>query len=166
MSCERMELAIALRAEGDLPAAEAAEVAAHTVKCSACAEFERELLASQTALKETALETVDDSVYRSMRARIMEKAAERERRWFPIWVLAPVTATALLTVAVIRTDEVRGPFPPSVPKAPPVTESRFERAAIRRAPGPRPALRTRTQDSLMLKLVSDEPDVVIYWLVD
>ncbi len=168
MSCERMELAIALYVEGDLPSLERPEVEAHLTRCTACAEFERELLASQIALKDLAHETMDESVFRIMRARVMEESTGRGRRWFPVWLFAPLTAVAaaVFAIALIPAGVVEGPVPPSAPQAPVVVASRFTREPVRRAPVRRPRPKAVTRESVMLQLVSDDPDIVIYWLVD
>jgi hypothetical protein len=81
----------------------------------------------------------------------------RPRRWWPWLVPVPVmVAIALLTFRVPEALPLKVAIPQ--PAAPVVAVSK-PAPAIRRAPKPRPP-------DLFVKLVTDDPNVVIFWSVD
>jgi len=190
MNCPSFEKLIALWVEGDLPGREAGAVEEHLSACSPCREFARELRASQAALGTLRQDTVEETVLQGFRARVLNNLpAENSRPGDPRWRYA-LAASLIVVLAVsvlklaprskVRTTLVphttshqagtlaAGPapalLPPRSPRTPkagsPARRSRrvlTARAATDRLPPSQP---------LTIKLVTDNPQVVIYWQVD
>jgi hypothetical protein len=162
MKCGRYESMIALDVEGDLSARHAARLALHLESCAGCRLFAEEMRESQTWWKSLKLETPPSSV-------VTEVRWQKPRRIIPWpflrWASLAVTAgflLAMLAGVVSRRPEL---VPPKVEVAtakvaPPSAPAVGVKASVRkrrRAPKPEP---------LFVKLVTDDPEVVIYWLVD
>ncbi len=168
MTCPEWEARIALAVEGDAPAG---EVEAHLAACPGCREFAEELRASQSAFKELREEAVDQAMLDAIRGRAMAAIAaaapRRPARWW--WALAPAAAAvAILLVMIMRVPEPRAPaggfrgagFSPRGASAP----LPASRAEARPRPKGRPTSGRR--EPLLMKIVTDDPDVVIYWIVE
>jgi hypothetical protein len=193
MSCERFEPLVALHVEGDLPGREAAEVEAHLSACGVCQAFADGLRDSQAALKGLGQEELDPAALAAVRRSVSEALdagrAARPRRLPLAWALTAAAALALIAV-LLGWRESSAPTPavvgrPGVPAAPPsaaAPPSSTERAAASRetaqprrtarpmkrppeAPLLAPAAPS-VESALLLKLVTNDPDVIIYWLVD
>lgn len=220
MTCEAYEPLIALHVEGDLTAAEVAEVERHLDGCAACRAFAAEMEASQRALREHGPVTADPGVLAAVRASVLAEIehdrAAPARPWWEVSTRQLALAASLVLVVgaallllrrdpLGRLEPLPGPAPeapaprtraeppavvagapapepvPELPAEPVVTASaplvRAEPAspAVESAPPPpaapgpplvRPAIRTPDPEPMVIKLVSDDPDLVIYWLVD
>lgn len=152
------------------------------MKCSDCQAqiFERELdhgaLAHLTGCEECrALDhevRLNTEALASMREEIIP--ARRVRRW--PGVVAAIAA-ALIAAVAVSYEPIRVPEPP-VPMAavlpqnpPPVAEPVLpvaprpakKVAVARRKP---PATAQPVEEPLLVKFLTDDPDVVIYWLID
>jgi anti-sigma factor RsiW len=169
MNCPEWEERIALYGGGDLPPNEMAETDRHLAQCAPCREFAQGVNWSLAIVRSAHSEPIPPAAFTALRARVLEQLA-RERRppWRLAWIV-PLVAAAVLTVtlvlprrvAPIRTAVTPPPAPLFEPVAPateePITPKRPPRA--RRLPKPRaPA------EPLMVKLITDDPDVVIYWI--
>jgi hypothetical protein len=125
-------------------------------------------------LREVHQERLDEAHYAAVRARVLERVQPRPRRLFwPVWAAASLVAVAVgAWIWVISVGQVgqairlpsagQGPAPPIAgTKAP-------EMAAV--APKPKPKRAHRLEktpaEPLLVKLVTDDPDVVIYWIAD
>jgi anti-sigma factor RsiW len=169
MNCQAFEPLIALYIEGDLPGQDTPRVEAHLAACAGCREFLEDLQASQAAVKELVAERVDGALLAAVRAGVLQKIDNRRRVLWP-WVAAAATALALL--ALFRT-----PSPPVAHDARPVTIATAPKASgltapvisVRR-PGRRPGPRIRAAKGhappLVVKMLTNDPDIVIIWLVD
>ncbi len=167
MTCPEWEARIALAVEGDAPAG---EVEAHLAACEGCREFARELRLSQAAFKELRDEPVEQAVLDGIRGRAMAAiaAAPRPRvRWW--WWLAP----AAVAVAILLMGIMRVPEPPRAPVVAAVGQLPELRRALSPPPAGRPerppqakGLPHRPLEPLLMKIVTDDPDVVIYWIVE
>jgi hypothetical protein len=156
MNCADFENRIAAGETGD-PA-----VAEHVSTCSSCREFANDLAENAAALRSI---DVDAAVYTALRARVMA-AVEPKRRFGWLWAVA---ATAVMTgMAVLwLSAPLRLPDPPRpaavvyripAPETPVVhrvvaTKKRKEQVG-------RPVLLDA------IKILTDDPNVVIIWLVD
>jgi hypothetical protein len=162
MNCGRFESMIALDVEGDLPMRQAARLAQHLAICAGCRQFAEEILESQAWMKSLRLEAPPASV-------MVEVRRQRPGRTVPWPFLrwAPLAVTAGLFLAMLPDVVSRRPelAPPkleiatvnAIPPAAPVARVIAPVRKRRRAPKPEP---------LLVKLVTDDPEVVIYWLVD
>lgn len=189
MSCKKFESELALYAEGDLRGGQVPAVERHLRECAACREFLEGLRASQAALKEAAGMPLDATAVESVRARVLERVSLGQMRpVFPRWKFAygAVFAAALLAASVAwwqvekkPRNEARAlqPAPPAPTRSqdsaglaaengqPSVPVERQHR---RKAGRVTKTVRRKTfpREPLMVKLITDDPNVVIYWYVD
>jgi anti-sigma factor RsiW len=179
MNSSDWEERVALHAGGDLPPAEAAEVERHLRECAACQVFASGLKQSLALLKEAHHEPLAPAHFSAVRARVVAEL-EQERRRGALWArrlawsfgLAAAVAALLVMLALRpgRTPERRAPVvaanhPPvvvaRVSAAPPPARHRVAwrvaRPIVPDTPAPEP---------LIVKLQTDDPNVVIYWIAD
>ena len=190
MNCTDFEKLIALDLEGDLPQPQHGTLREHLQACARCHEFVQQLRASQVMVKGLAEEAVDEAALEEVRRRVrVGLAAEAERPAFPVWrwALGSGVVAALILAALILRPLVQRPVPPAtatrrapesvaaVQSAPALPGSLSPQTAkstsTRQQKSPSPAsLRTnasgRHPEPLTIKLLTDNPNVVIYWLVD
>jgi anti-sigma factor RsiW len=183
MTCKDWEERIALHAGGDLPAAEAAEVEAHLEACDECRGVAVAFGAGLELLREAHREPLGEAHYAAVRARVLSEL-QRERRpvWRRIWVcgLVAVAAAAILllwprpvhTPARIEIAVIR-PAAPNIerprPVAPaPVMRPRRAASLVRRVPREAAVSEPekRPVEPLVVKLLTDDPNVIIYWIAD
>jgi anti-sigma factor RsiW len=170
MNCSDWEERIALHAGGDLPPAEAAEVERHLQGCAGCQVLASGLQQSLALLREAHDEPLATAHFSAVRARVVAEL-EKGRRpsWRRAWSygLAAVAVALLVMLALWpgRTPQPRTPVvaanhPPVVavcePASPPhrSVARRVVRASV---PDPEP---------LIVKLQTNDPNVVIYWIAD
>jgi len=162
MNCGRFESMIALDVEGDLPVRQAMRLAQHLENCADCRQFAEEMRASQAWWKSIRREAPPASVLAEVRWR----KPGRMIPWpFLRWV--PLAVTAGLFLAMLAGMMSRRPelVPPklqiaaAVPMPPTLPVVRVNPPVRKRPPKPKP-------EPLLVKLVTDDPEVVIYWLVD
>ena len=172
MTCARWEERLALWVEGDLPAREADAVEAHLASCAGCREFQVALVASQGAVKALGAEQVDGAVLDAVRSRVMARAARQPARGAFAWwdVAVPLAFAAALAVAILWPREVLPPAAvaaviPPAPASPHIVWAKHE-------PRPRPkpaahvARATPPSEPLLMRIVTGDPNVVIYWIVE
>jgi hypothetical protein len=170
MTCREYEPLIALYVEGDL---NDREVERHLSECSDCRELLEDLQASQAALKELA--TVDAALLSAVRSGVLAKL---ERRRLVVWPSAAALVAAALIVAVLTvprqpaliTKVPNGGADPVV-RGRPIGRPSMIPQATRQAKRSRPGGRPRTRGSappepLVVKMLTDDPNIVIIWLVD
>lgn len=105
--------------------------------------------------------------YAAVRARAMERVAEGRRRVWPLWIAAATAAAGVASMLFLRTTP---PATPPVAAAIPVAASPAPAPVpplpivrVRHRRHPKPAL---PGEPLQIKMLTDDPDVVIYWIVD
>jgi anti-sigma factor RsiW len=190
MSCLDFEKLIALDAEGDLPERKAGKLVKHLKACRNCREFAGKLQASQAMLKSLAQEPVDETVLWQVRQRVLRGiAAELEPHRFPAWRFAlgaVLVATVILAAVTLWRPRGQG-VSKSIRETPMQSPLAAVRPALTAPEHPRTGtgraihvLRRRKESQgsltaslkpvqvaqLTVKLVTDDPNVVIYWLVD
>ena len=174
MTCREYEPLIALYVEGDL---NDREVERHLSECRDCRELLEDLQASQAALKELA--TVDAALLSAVRSGVLAKI---ERRRLVVWPWAAAFVAAALIVAVLTV-----PRQPALITKVPVSSNGGADPLVRGRPPGRPSViaqttrqakrsrsggRLRTRGSappsepLVVKMLTDDPNIVIIWLVD
>ncbi len=178
MNCTNWEERIALYTGGDLPVAESAEVERHLTDCPACQMFASGLRESLEFLRDADRDEIAPVHFAALRARVLSQLENAGRPWWQQgWVYALSGAMAVLVLMLAlrpappshprqaaRTQApppvVEVPAPVSAPPAAQVrrvaTRRRIRPAAPRRDPGP----------PIVVKLVTDDPEVVIYWIAD
>jgi hypothetical protein len=143
-----------------------AEVDRHLAECSECRAFVSDLAAIADGMRAM---DADAASYAVVRARVME--AVRPRRRF-VWFYAAAAALATACLALIWiTAPLRAPAPGppaalayriSPPEWKPPVVVQAKRGVVRRPFRPQPPPEQLTA----IKLLTDDPNVVIIWLLD
>jgi anti-sigma factor RsiW len=176
MNCKDWEERIALSAGGDLDPALEAEVRQHLAECAGCRGLAGSIEDSLTLLRSAHEEPIAAGHYAAVRARVLDRVA-RERRPWRRWVWAAGLAAGLAVAGVflaMRSAEkpkvfvaaVRPRVAQEVPVRPvePVAATvPARRPRPRRTVAPRPP---QPVEPLVVKLITNDPNVVIYWIAD
>lgn len=144
-------------------AAEDPAAAEHVNGCDACREFASELSENAMALRSI---VADAAAYTAMRARVME-AVQANRRSGWLWGAGVAAATACIALfwltATPRLPEAPRPQAITYRIAPPESHiaavPRMVKHRVTRTAEPKRPLTA-------IKLLTDDPNVVIIWLVD
>lgn len=177
MNCANWEERIALYMGDDLGPADAAQVERHLAECAGCQVFASGMRESLALLREAHGEEPAAAAYAAVRARVMGELERRPaRRWF-FGLAAVAAAAALMAVVWMRPAKhverahreaplqqrevvVAQPETAIVPVRQPRPRPRPRRAAM-------PSMKPSAPDKpLVVKLVTDDPNVVIYWITD
>ncbi len=115
MSCEGYDSALALHVEGDLPAAETAEMEEHLQRCARCRKLLARLEATQRTVRSLGDEPLDESVLSQVRSRVVEAVSRgavpelaATYRW--AWTLAAAVVLLVVGIVLLR---FALPVPPS-----------------------------------------------------
>jgi hypothetical protein len=101
-------------------------------------------------------EEVDDAVLAAVRRRVMAEVGRRRPFW--LWGYALAAGLAVVVLAI-------GLWPrPAVPPPPVAPVLRLPAPEVAKSPLPPPA--PRPSEPLLVKMFTDDPDVVIYWIID
>jgi anti-sigma factor RsiW len=195
MKCRYSENDIALFLEQDIALPQGREIEKHLAICDACREFADELRESQSVFKSLRQDMVSAGALVSVRTKVLaEVGARRVRpalgRW--IYALAGASFVAVMAIGVAQYEHVRKPVAPPVQQivksdalprasqaAVPLTRATLT-AGVRKPKararvsvpltGPQEAahaeISTEPPKQLVVKLLTDDPNIVIYWLVD
>jgi hypothetical protein len=169
MDCSRYESQLALYAGSDLAEDAARELEEHLRLCPGCRELAEELARSQAALRRLGEEYIPGQVFVDVRRRVMAEVGSRRPSWLSTlgWRYAVTTAGLALLMAAISLT-YRPPVPPPPPL--PVVELPPPVVAKSPPPAPRPVVRVKppppAREPLVVKMFTDDPDVVIVWLID
>lgn len=180
MNCANWEERIALYEGGDLAPDEAAEVGRHLAGCAGCQVFASGIRQSLALLREAHAEPLDASAFAAVRARVI---GELERRPAPRWWL--VLGAACAAALVVAMFAVRATPPPKpavafrteppprveIPRPVEATHAPPPAVVVRvhhRHPRPHSAEETQKAETqpLVVKMVTDDPNIVIYWIAD
>jgi hypothetical protein len=172
MNCAKWKIDIALYAGGDLPAKRLARTVAHLEACAGCRALADELRVGQTLLSELRDEPLEDMMAANVRRRVLarlpiEEAGAARRYWR--WALAAAVVLPLALMLPWRTEK-QAPLarvkqaPPQVAEAPSATLNavNVRRPVVHRHHRAKP----QPGEPLLVQLVTDDPNIVIYWLVD
>ncbi len=186
MSCQEYDDLLALFVGGDLDARDEERFQAHIATCSNCRATVEELRSHRDVLAGLADEAVDDAVLRSVRSRVMariEARAHRTGAWRWAWAAAAAIGAILVSVAVLKhapdqapVSTTHRPQPAPTVRASETSEPPTDNLAaqtqsvtqIARVQATRSARLSgaKAAEPLVVKMLTDDPDVVIYWLVD
>ena len=166
MSHAEIDRQVALLAAGELGVAETSEVERHVTECAECRQLLDELRDTRELLSDLGAEEPDVEALAAVRESVL--AATSPRRW--PWISA-VAAALVIALAIGGQQQWRRPAPVAPPVAviyPP------EVPEVRHTPGPPPApvpepvvvAAAQPAESMVIKMLTDDPDVVIYWLVE
>jgi anti-sigma factor RsiW len=176
MNCEQACELIALAASGDVTVAEQAAIENHKATCAGCreeaaafAELSRELAAMRG-------EFLPESAFSAVRARVAEEiAAPRRPGWLAAWpaFAAVVACTAILAVLLrpvtrpVSEPVIESAVPPVVASAStPAVEPALPIAPIHRTRRPATHALHKPSDPLVIQMLTNDPDVIIYWIAD
>jgi hypothetical protein len=158
MTCQQCELRLA---EGELGGG----VEEHLRECAECRAFAEELRENSIALAAMREDSVVEQAF------VRHSGFSRRRRpriWIPVAVAAALVLLALGLPR--RRREVQPPPVPVVAAAPAPTLAGEASvgAAVARKPGRRPVEPEPAQpeETFMVKMLTPDPDVVIYWIVE
>jgi hypothetical protein len=172
MNCREWEEKIALYAGGDW---ESGELERHLEQCAACREFAAAVKDSLQILREAHGQPLKEGQFAAVRAGVFQRL-RRQRRWtwWPAW--AGAAAAVALAASSLWLGQSRRTMPPAAARPKPAAVAVAQEAvatpvAPKPAP-PRPRQRVRKKppppapQPLLVKLITDDPDVVIYWIAD
>ena len=171
MNCLDWEERIALYIGGDLPPSDNGAVEMHLAECPGCQVFSSGLKRSIELLKE-AHEEVPEAAEAAVRARVLS-AIERDRVPRMVWRwIVPLAAAAMVLWSIIAVRPARVPNPPAIaihrPPAP--TAVSIPHPVAVRAPVVRTRVvrrrRAVSHERVLVRLVTDNPEVVIYWIAE
>ena len=186
MSCRDFERLIALNVEGDLGESERQRVDQHVRTCSDCWELAEDLKESQALFKSIRQDVPNQAMLSTVRARVLNNVVGLESSsWFERLFLvgfrqkATLAGVALVLVAsgllwLLQERETAVLVPPTVVfNAPP---PQVPKPALQVVPAtePRPRIRRpkatpvpqEPREQVTIKLLTDDPNVIIYWIVD
>jgi hypothetical protein len=169
MNCVEWEERVALYAGGDLTAAEAQAVDRHVAECAGCQILLCGLQESLALVREAHGEPVGEAHFAAVRARVLaEIERSPARRWRWAWITALAAAVVVLLVSLRPGPEIHMTLPaPPAPAAPAVARitspPHRQPAAKPRLTQPPPPVQ-QAAEPLVVKLLTDDPDVVIYWI--
>jgi hypothetical protein len=157
----------------------------HLGECPGCQMFSSGLTESQGVLQEFHREPLAPAHFAAVRARVL---AELERRRRPFWRRGwafgfAAVAVALLVVVAPPVRSLLAPNPRPIPKSPVASSAGGLAAGVfvppdsqgapvtqgspRIASHPRRArLKAQRGEPVLIRIVSDNPDVVIYWIAE
>lgn len=169
MNCAKRKIDIALYAGGDLPANRLARTIGHLEACAECRALADDLRAGHTLLGALQDEPLEDMMAANVRRRVLarlslEEAGVARRYWR--WALAAALVLAAILTIPWRTGK-QAPLarvesaPPKVAEAPPAI-AKAQRPVARQHHRAKP----QPSEPLLVQLVTDDPNIVIYWLVD
>ena len=169
MDCTRFESQLALYAGGDLAEDSARELEEHLRLCPGCRELAEGLTQSQAALRRLGEEDVDGQALVDVRCRVMDEVGSRRPSWlYTLGWRHAVAATGLAVLVATIGLWPRPTIPP--PPAPPAIRLPAPEVAKSRPPLRRPVVPVKpapaAQEPLMVKMFTDDPDVVIVWFID
>jgi anti-sigma factor RsiW len=174
MNCAEWEERVALQAGNDLAEAESAAVNEHLAACSECRAFCESLRHSLEALAAVHQEPIAEAHFAAVRARVMTQVAGRQRRRVLAWIGGLAAAATTVLVALLLRPAAVLPLPPVAVRIPPPPPApvlraveprphpRVYRAARMKPPAPVP----EDDQPLVVKLYTNDPNVVIYWIAD
>jgi anti-sigma factor RsiW len=169
MSCAKFESLIALCVESDLPEREQFLVEAHLETCAICREFAADIRESQTALKELRMDFVGESALQEVRAEVLNRLSIPRKP--PAWPKYAIAAMLLIGLCTGWLWRIQTAAPPEVQPRAAVIAPPHTILPVRQRPHTRvvrhrqPAAPTFQSEPLVVKMITDDPQVVIYWLV-
>lgn len=172
MSCSKWKIDIALYAGGDLPAKRLARTVAHLETCAECRLLADDLRAGQVLLNELRDEPFEDLMAANVRRRVLARLPMKEtgapRRYWA-WALAAAVVLAAILPLPWRAER-QAPLarkespPPHIAQARPTVINPVN--ARRPLVGRHHRVQPKPGQPLLVQLVTDDPNIVIYWLVD
>lgn len=164
MKCRSVKKQLPLYAGDDLPQEKATVIKAHVAACDACQVELDALKAARNSARSLRDEAVPNEDFERLRQTVMEKVAAEEWR---VPVLrrrqgAVLAALAPLGIAAVAALVLQGPAPMpgqaddgSPPRAVITPPEDVESSD---------ATEMRVDEPVVVKIYTDDPDIVVYWL--
>jgi len=173
MNCEQACEFIALAASGDVTADEQSAIVAHMADCAACRDEAAAFSAISGELAAMRNDAVPDYAFAAVRAHVASEIAGRKRpAWLSAWpAFAAVVACSVMLV-ILLSPAAPGPDRLVLPEVPPVValvpsvESPAVVPPVRRIRKPAPPKIHKPAEPLVVKMLTDDPEVIIYWIAD
>ena len=172
MNCTDWEERIALYAGGDLDPRRGAALERHLAECPGCQLFASGLAESLDIVKAAHGETIAPAHYTALRARVLAAVDRDRRRWRWLWASAALAAAAVALIVVglrMRIPEL-APLAQSnaLRNAPPAQQWQmaYTKPAATRPQSPRRTHAPHPREQVLVKVETDNPDVVIFWIAE
>lgn len=180
MSCAKWKNDIALYAGEDLAAGRIAPVESHLAACAECRALLEDLRDGRGLLGDWQEEPFEDAMLAQVRRRVLARVSETRRPRPALWKLALAAALVLAVWlgwprqarkqprTAARLEVPRSVAPAPAPAVRTAIMQATHRVARRRRPYA-PVERAQAQPPgapLLVQFVTDDPNIVIYWLVD
>jgi hypothetical protein len=173
MKCTEWQAEIALHAGRDLPSADVPRVERHVAECADCRALLADLRAEQSAIAQLRDDPLEDAMLAEVRRRVLQEI-DVGRRAALVPLFWKLSLAAALVLAVLLA------WPKHHPAAKPEPLARAERPQYIPPPAPAPSVarhhRARTHrrapsaqpsaEPLLVQFLSNDPNIVIYWIVD
>ena len=187
MNCNGFDQLVALYVEEDLSGSERARVEAHLKECSSCWDLAEDLRQSQSLFKMIREDVPDETALAALRDRVLGQVSGLESMtWFERVIYGgfrrkvALASVALLMIGsgalwLVREPDVapKAPaivvVPPSIPEPPPEPLPPQEPKPVRLPEAvPPPVLAAEIEEprQVAIKFLTDDPNIIIYWLVD
>jgi hypothetical protein len=176
MRCEQFEQLAALAASGDLSVRDRALLNAHLAICESCRIAASEFSRLQSELAGLEEEALDPAIYAALRRAVLNRIADKPKWLLPVWLRVAVASAAVLVLVLLETwnlprenapinaqpATVRAAVSPVAPVIPTVRRSVTRKTQFRRRIAAEPVER----QPLVVKMLTNDPNVVVIWLVD
>jgi hypothetical protein len=164
MNCSDWEGRVALYAGGDLDWLEASAVERHVGECAGCQILLSGLRESLSFLRQGHSEPIEEAHLTSVRAGVMVELRRRTPWWRQVWVYGAVAAAVLVFVSARPSPERPSKVAKST-EVPPVAVQGKQQPEPRPKPSRWRAVRPpAATETVLVKLETNNPDVVIYWI--
>jgi anti-sigma factor RsiW len=164
MSCGDWAERIALYAGGDLDDAARTEVERHLAGCEECREFARGMEECVSAIHEARDVEIAAAHFAAVRARVLSRLRPASRHGVWRWTTAAAIALAMVAGWTLLSRRPELPPPQVALARPPAPQlSATATAAPRKVRRTRPP---RPHEPLLVKIETDNQEVVIYWIAN
>jgi hypothetical protein len=148
----------------------------HLESCPECQGLAAELEANRSALASMRFEPLENAALSAVRARVLSELRDSRSVWPGLVRYGAAAAAVLVAVGSLALWKATKIEPLSIHPAPlrtelPNVETPVTRTAVIHSASHKPRRRIlpvaqEKHDPLLVKLVTDDPDIVIYWITD
>ncbi|HVW10080.1 MAG TPA: zf-HC2 domain-containing protein [Bryobacteraceae bacterium] len=169
MNCEKTCELIALAASGDVTAAERTAIDRHLANCAICREEAAAFAALTGELAAMRDESAGEGVFSAVRACVLKEISGSRRpiclKAWPAFAAA-IACTAILVVLLRPVPTPPQPLPEVREAEPSVSLPAVPETAPARAAKPHVTPIHKQSEPLVIQMLTDDPNVIIYWIAD